>query len=220
MTSERYVDPAVSQALEEVRDSLLAERKSQEPLSSENAELRARAERLRAERDQLQSELEHLRQGQPRNAPRLPEVLKAPFELRPEVTLRQKLRAALPLLMLMVLPFALTRQNKIIWAILLVVVGALFASQALTQWRGRARWRFTEDSLETKDPEVQGGQVRYTDMLDVEAYGSRGQRLRGVGSVGVKYRAVMGEEKQLTLKDVPEPERLAEWLEAKRSGKA
>jgi hypothetical protein len=60
--------------------------------------------------------------------------------------------------------------------------------------------------------------VRYTDVVEVEAYSSKGQRLRGVGSVGVTYKAVMGEEKLLTLKDVPEPERLAEWLQSKRSG--
>jgi hypothetical protein len=216
--SERYVDPAVAQALEEVRDALRAERSSQEPLSSETAELRARAARLQAERDQLRSELKHLRLGRPRHVPRLPGVLKVPFEVRPVVTLRRKLREALPMLMLLVLPFALTRQNKIIWTMLLVIASAVIFSQMSTRWTARARWRFTEEGLKTRDPGVQGGHVYYRDMLAAEAYSSRGQRLRGVGSVGVKYRGVTGEEKLLTLKDVPEPERLAEWLEAKRIG--
>jgi hypothetical protein len=220
VTSERFVDPEVGQALEEVRDALRAERSSQEPLATENAELLARAERLQAEQEQLRGELEHLREGRPRHAPRLPEVLKAPFEVRPEVTLRRRLREALPLLMLLVLPVALSRKNKIIWAVLVVVASALFISQVLTHRRGRGQWRFTEDCLETQDPEVQGGLVLYRDMRSVEPYSSKGQRLRGVGSVGVKYRAVTGEEKLLTLKDVAEPDRLAEWLEAKRLGRA
>lgn len=60
------------------------------------------------------------------------------------------------------------------------------------------------------------GLVRYRDMQGVEAYSSREQRMRGLGSVTVRYKTPAGLEEQLLLKDVPEPERLAEWLEARR----
>jgi hypothetical protein len=214
----------VGQALEEVRDALRTERGSQEPMASQTAELRERAERLQAERDQLRGELERLRQGQPQHVPRLPEVLKAPFEVRPPITLRRRIREALPLLMLLALPVALMRDNKITWSLLVLLAAGMFLVQVLTVWRVRPRWRFTEAGIEVPETEVPGGLVSYTDLLAVEAYSSKGQRLRGVGSVGVKYRAyhagVAVEEKLLTLKDVPEPERLAEWLEAKRSGPA
>ena len=220
MSFERFVDPAVGQALEEARDALRAERSSREPLWSENTELRARAERLQAERDQLRGELEQLRQGQPRHVPRLPEVLKAPFEVRPPMTLRRRVRDALPLLMMVTLPLSLAWSKKASWVVLMVFAAVMIASQVLTLWKSRPRWRFTEGFIEARETEVPGGQVRYTDVLGLEAYSSKGQRLRGVGSVAVRYRAVTGEEKLLTLKDVPEPERLAEWLQAKRSGKA
>jgi hypothetical protein len=214
------MDPAVGQALEEVRDALRAERNSQEPLSSENAELRARADRLQAERDELRSELEHLRQGRPRHVPRLPEELKAPFDVRPPVTLRRRVRDALPLMMILTLPLAVVWSKKVTWVALVLFAAVMIAAQVLTLWIRRPRWRFMEAWIEAHEPDVPGGQVRYKDMLKVEAYSSKGQRLRGVGSVGVTYRAVTGEEKLLTLKGVPEPERLAEWLQSKRSGRA
>ncbi len=217
MTSERYVDPAVGQALEEVRDALRAERSSQEPLASQTAELRERAERLQAEREQLQSELEHLKQGRPRQLPRLPETLAVPFGVRPPLTRRRRVREALPLAMTLVLPLTLLWSQEAGWPKLLLFVAVMLFVQVLMIRERRVGWRFTEVGIESKDAEVQGGLVRYTDVSKVEAYSSRGQRLRGVGSVGVTYRAVSGEEKLLTLKDVPEPERLAEWLEAKRS---
>jgi len=220
VASERYVDPAVGQALEEVRDALRSERNSQEPMASQTAELRERAERLQAEREQLKSELEHLKQGRPRHIPKLPETLTVPFDVRPPVTRRRRVREALPLAMTLLLPLALLWNREANWLKLLVFVSGLIVVQVLTLWKARARWRFTQEGIEAQAPDVQGGLVRYKDVSKVEAYSSKGQRLRGVGSVGVKYRAVTGEEKLLTLKDVPEPERLAEWLAAKRSGKA
>jgi len=220
VASERYVDPAVGQALEEVRDALRSERSSQEPLASQTVELRQRADRLQAERDQLKGELEHLREGRPPHVPRLPEVLKAPFDVRPPLTLRRRVRDVLPLLITLTLPLTLLWDRKGSWVLLLVFVAMMALSQVLTLWKWRARWRFTETGIEAQAHEVQGGHVRYTDVSRVAAYSSKNQRLRGVGSIAVTYRAVPGEEKLLMLKDVPEPERLAEWLEAKRSGSA
>jgi hypothetical protein len=218
VSTERYVDPAVGQALEEARESLRAERRTQEPLSSQNAELRERAERLQAERDQLRGELEHLRQGRTGRVPRLPEVLTPPFEVRPPVPLRRQVREALPMLLLLMFPLSLAWKKKATAPVILLFFLLMIGAQLLMHWRGRARWRFTPDGIEAKEPEVQGGLVRYTDVLRAEAYSSRGQRLRGVGSVGVTYKALMGEEKLLTLKEVPEPERLAEWIQSKRPG--
>jgi hypothetical protein len=218
VVSERYVDPAVGQALEEVRDALRAERSSQEPQASQNAELRERAGRLEAERDQLRGELERLREGRPGRVPRLPEVLQVPFEVRPVVMLRRQVREALPMLMLVVLALSIVGRKSGSGVAIIVFAGVMLLVQLLMQWKGRSRWRFVEAGIEAKESEVQGGLVRYTDVLQVEAYSSRGQRLRGVGSVGVTFKAVTGEEKVLTLKDVPEPERLAQWLESKRSG--
>jgi hypothetical protein len=218
VSTERYVEPAVGQALEEVRESLRTERRAQEPLSRESAELRERAERLQAERDQLQGDLEHLRQGRTARVPRLPAVLTPPFEVRPPVPLRRQVREALPMLMVATFPLSLAWSKKAAAPVIFLLILGMMVAQFLMHWRARARWRFTQEGLEVKEPEVQGGLVRYPDVVQVEAYSSKGQRLRGVGSVGVTYKGLMGEEKLLTLKDVPEPERLAEWLQSKRPG--
>jgi DNA-binding transcriptional MerR regulator len=220
VSSERHADPEVGQALEQVREALRTERNSQEPLSSQNAELRERAGRLERERDQLRGELERLRQERPARAPRLPEVLTPPFEVGPSVSPRRQVREAMPMFLVMLLALSVVWRKSASSLVLLLCALVLVVVQVLIYWAGRVRWRFTQDGIqvETKELEVPGGFLRYTDVLKVEAYSSRGQRLRGVGSVGMAYKAVTGEERLLTLKDVPEPERLAEWLQAKRSG--
>jgi hypothetical protein len=214
VSTERYVDPAVGQALEQAREALSTERSTQEQLAGERVELQGKAERLQAERDQLRAELERLREGRPGRVPRLPE-LRLPFEVRPPVPFRRRVRDALPVLMVLVLPFAVVWSKKLSDVAMLGFVLLMILSQFLTLRHGRSRWRFSELGIEATQQEVQGALVRYTDVVGVEAYSSKSQRLWGVGSVGVTYQAVSGEQKLLTLKDVPEPDRLAEWLRLK-----
>lgn len=216
MASERYVDPAVGQALEEAREALRTEQASQGTLASQNAQLRERAQRLEAERAQLRGELERLRQGQVGPMPRLPEVLATPFEVRPLVRLRRHAREALPMLLLVVLAVLSIRSGTLKAWVLFGASVVFMLVQLLIYWNGRLPWRFEEEGIKARESEVPGNLLRYRDILGVEAYSSNRQRMRGLGSVTVRFMATTGQEKQLLLKDVPEPERLAEWLEARR----
>lgn len=218
MASERYVDPAVGQALEEAREALRTEQASQGSLGSQNAQLRERAQRLEAERAQLRGELERLRQGRIGPMPRLPEVLATPFEVRPPVRLRRHAREALPLLLLVALA-VLPLRSGTGKAWLFLGFGVVFMMvQLLIYWHGRQPWRFEEEGIKARESQVPGNLLRYRDILGVEAYSSNRQRMQGLGNVTVRFMATTGQEKQLLLKDVPEPERLAEWLEARRQG--
>lgn len=225
MAPERFVDPAVGQALEEVREALRTEQASQGSLASQNAQLRERAQRLEAERDRLRGELEQLRQGRIGPMPRLPEVLVPPFELQSPLSLRRQVREALPMLLIMVLA-ALAGggggKQKLLAGIFFVFALVMVVVQAVSYWQSRERWRFEEGGIrawEAEEPGVRGlNLIRYQAMLGVEAHSSNSQRLRGLGSVTVTYKSEAEEQKQLVLEDVPEPERLAEWLEARRLG--
>ncbi|MDY7232314.1 PH domain-containing protein [Hyalangium rubrum] len=221
MSTERYVDPSVGQAVEEVRESLRSEQRALEPLPTENAELRAKLERLQTERERLRGELEGLRQGRAGGrVPRLPEALEPPFVVRSPVLLRRQARESLPVLVVLTLlgSLAWSRQGSGL-VILLLLLMVFMAIQFFAVWRGGARWRFGETGIEVDDKDVPEGRVRYADVVDAEVHVSRAQRRRGVGTVEVRYRA-KNEERTLSLKDVPEPDRLAEWLDSKRPGAA
>lgn len=218
MSTERYVDPSVGQALEEVQEALRTERRALVSLPAENAGLRAKLERLQAERGKLREELEGLRQGRTGRMRRLPEALTPPFELRIPVQLRRQLREAMPMLVMMLL-FSSVMWSTGWWGRAFVLLAGLVgvSVQVLAIRRGSARWRFGEAGIEVSEEEVPGGLVRYSDIVDAEVHVTRYQRRRGVGTVEVRHRAIKEEEKTLTLKDVPEPDRLAAWLDSKRS---
>jgi hypothetical protein len=220
VSAERFVDPEVSQAVEEIEDALKAERRALEPLPGENAELREKLQRLTAERDQLRDELERLRQGRPRGLPRLPEVLAPPLKILPHVSMRRRLREALPFLTPLGVLALFGKEQLGAWALilLLAVVGWGVARVADVS-RSRGSWRLGEDGFEAFG-EGEPVSVKYANITRVEVQVSGAQRRRGVGTVHVRCEE-KGEErplKFLELKDVPEPERLAAWLQAKRLG--
>jgi hypothetical protein len=106
----------------------------------------------------------------------------------------------------------------------LVLLLLVVAYQGLKYWRGRwlAPWRFETHGFEGGGRQGPQRLVSYSDVLNVEVYVSASQRRRGVGTLVVTYKAWPGTPGQqcVQLKNVPEPERLAAWLQAKRSDTA
>jgi hypothetical protein len=218
-------DPEVLQALEAVQQALRDERSALGTLPQEHAELGARLEALQQEREQLHRELEDLRQGRPSHFPRLPEVLAPPFDIRSGMyTPRRLLRELMPSVMLVgCLLFMPWDEEKTHFLAVVIMVGSLVMSGfALTAWRQRPRWRFGERAMEIRGEDAPAYPVPYSEVLDAEAHVTPSQRKRGVGNVVVKCAPGTGEltGKTLTLKSVPEPERLARWLHDRRGRKA
>lgn len=217
MAPERLAAPEITQALEELEDTLRAERRTLEPLQGENAGLRARLERLEAERDQLRGELEGLRRGQATSHPRLPAVLATPFTVRPRSPLLRQLRESAPYLLVLAVPL-LYAKNSTAKTIFLLIFGGSMLLRAFHRWRGDSWWDFREAGIEGGGTE-RGERVPYSSITGVTVDATPAQRRRGVGTVQVMYELQPGRggERRLTLKDMPEPERLAAWIEAKRS---
>ena len=220
MAPERFTDPGVTQALEEIEDTLRAERRTLGPWVGENAALRERLERLEAERDQLQEELEGVRKGRARNHPRLPEVLVPFFRIRSSVPVRHQLRTALPSLALLGLLFFILRdQAHSVQRVFVFCIGVFLLMRFLSLWLGGAWWDFSETGIRGGGKEAGEGQVPYSRITGIKVDATPSQRRRGVGTVQVTYEEEPGGavERTLTLKDVPEPERLASWIQEKRS---
>lgn len=218
MSAERFVDPEVSQAIEQIEDALSAERRALGPLPGENAGLREKIQRLTAERDRLRGELERLREGRPQRLPRLPEVLAPPLRILPHVSMRRRLREALPFLTPLGALALFGREQLGVWA--LIFLGAFVAwgvARIADVSRSRDWWDLKEDGFETNEEGVPSF-VRYSEISRVEVEITASQRRRGVGTVHVKSEQKNEERslKLLTLKDVPEAERLAAWLQANR----
>jgi hypothetical protein len=220
VSAERHEEPALLQALEQAQDALRTEQREQEPLSRENARLRARTEQLRAERNQLLRALEDPRPEQPPSASRRTEALVPPFTVQARMVPRQQVRGFLPAPVMMLLMLAVTWNQdslaRVFNLFLLLVVGV---AQGVRFWLKRPRWRFDEADFQGRGLQGPWDPVLYSEVVDVEVHVSASQRRRGVGTVVVTYSSWPGKpaEMNLQLKDVPEPERLAAWLRAKRS---
>ncbi len=219
MSTERHEEPAVLQALEEVQEALRTEDHAQGPLSRENARLLARLEELQAERERLLYLVDEAGGGPSLSAPRLPESLEPPFVVQSQAFRYQLARQFLLMPVAVVFMLALgwnqgIKARVFCLALLLLVV----AYQGVKFWWGRwrARWRFETHGFEL------GGLGRflsYSDVLDVGVHVSASQRRRGLGTLVVRFKTWPGTPGPLCvqMKDVPEPERLAAWLQAKRS---
>jgi hypothetical protein len=221
MSTERFVEPAVVEALESVQEELRAERRTLEALPREHAELQARLAKLQGERVQLLGELEALKKGRPGKAPRLPERLEPPFELRPVSSLQRVARDALPALILVVLMSGLAwGQSPFMMGFFWIIMLPWMLKPALDRRSKRPRWLFGGSGLEEHVEGVMPVVVPYAEVLDVEVHTSFRQHRRGVGSVVIRCKPKSGgwQGQSLTLKDVPEPERLAEWIRSKRTG--
>lgn len=157
---------------------------------------RTRAEPGRSQRD----ELERLQQ-----------------ELR---EVRRQLRATLPSLMLLaVLIIILKGQVHLGLRIFVFVAGVFVLARFFGLWRGSSWWSFSEAGIEGSGKEEGEARVPYSSITGVKVDATPSQRRLGVGTVQVTYEEGFGGpvERSLTLKDVPEPERLASWIQAKRS---
>ncbi|HEX8435978.1 hypothetical protein [Archangium sp.] len=88
-----------------------------------------------------------------------------------------------------------------------------------TQTHHARAGRSQRDELERLQEELRERRQR-REVLPRENAAS--QRRRGVGTLVVTYKSWPGTPGQqcVQLKDMPEPERLAAWLQAKRSGSA
>jgi hypothetical protein len=220
MAPERIASPEISQALEEAGDTLRAERRTLGPLAGENAALRERLERLEAERDQLQEELKGLRKGRSSNHARLPEVLVPPFRIRPPVPMRRQLRTILPSMALLGLLFFILRdQAHAAQRVFVFCIGVFLLMRSFGLWLGGAWWDFSKTGIRGGGKEAGDGLVPYSRITGIKVDTTPSQRRRGVGTVQVAYEEKPGGEMKmtLTLKDVPEPERLASWIQEKRS---
>ncbi len=218
MSPERFVEPAVVQALESTQEELGAEQRSLEPLRREQAALRERLGRLEAERERLRQDLEAFQRGLPASAPRLPASLMPPFEVHSRISWRRPLREALPSLILLGVMVNAFGTRRLPFMLPLFLMLLVFGARPLRKaWRQRQRWRFTEQGFEPWGPGAPPGEaVPYARVLGAEVLATPAQRRQGVGDVVVRRHP----EAPIRLKDVPEPERLAEWLLARRPGQA
>lgn len=214
------MDPAIVQALEETQEALREEQRALGELPDENVRLRERLGQLQTERDSLHHQLELLRKGQLEGAPRLPDAL--PFEVRP---LEEKgryfyWRRALAVMLTLLLLVELTPRlgDVLSIALLPVLLSLLLVLMAKRAWDGPASWLFTEDLVDARG----GGQrlrLPYSNVLEAEAHVSASQRHRGVGTVLILCKPTQEHPagNTLVLRNVPEPERLAEFLRWKRA---
>ncbi len=145
MSAERPVEPSLVHRVEAVRDELRAEERALEGLPRENARLQARIQRLEARKQELHSEREALQRGQAVSAPRLPEVLSAPFDVKVQQGLRRPLLkllfAGISAALFMLLPLGLEA-----WPYLIPIWGLLVAI-ALGRSLAPPRWRFGPTSV-------------------------------------------------------------------------
>ncbi|WP_224362422.1 hypothetical protein [Hyalangium versicolor] len=219
MSGERFIEPAVAQALESTRDELRVAQQALGALPRERAELRGRLKELQAEREKLLGELEGMKKG-PRKPPRLPGRLTTPFELRPWFSRQRIDREVVPILLLIGTSVALARRERVLEAGFFTLILVLWMlNPVVERWRRRPRWHFGERALEENVEGVPPVFIAYADVLDAEVRVSYSQHRRGLGSVVVRCKPKRGEARgqSLTLRDVPEPERLAEWIRSKRS---
>jgi hypothetical protein len=217
---ERSVDPALSQALDSVRDAVRAEEKALKAFPLEHAKLQRRHARLQAEREKLVEELEALRRGQPPNTPRLPKELVPPFRVHSQGTLRRALHKRLGLVIPVVVGVGMgwltaTALSRFLLTTLLCLG---VAGLGLMAWWARRHWMLGERFIESHLPFGPPLPVSYTQVVDAVASATPEQRRLGIGAVVVKYRTRFkgDEEQELRLDDVPEPVRLADWIRERR----
>jgi len=216
MPSEGHMEPEIARALERVQEDVRTGQRAMSTLTGEHARLQARLGQLQTEREQLSRTLQELRQGKPLRRPRLPEVLSPPFEVSTHVSLRRAFLPLLPLVLVVavLLTFPWRLSTGLSWLMCCwYAVDSLYPH--LKRWRGRPVWRFTAQGLEDGGHSGLPGEIPYAQVVSATAEVSPAQARHGVGTVTVKFRlGPDAPEDFVSLLDVPEPERLAEWIQA------
>lgn len=213
MSAERPVEPALVQRVEEVRDELLAEQRALEALPRERAQLQEQIARLELRRQELRGELEALRQEQPVKVPRLPEVLSAPFKVKVHRRLSRQLLNLLFVAACLPLMFV-GREGLSAWPYVAWLWG-IIAALGLTTILLPPRWRFEATSMKAVGVGEPRARLLYTEAYDIQVLVTPSQKRLGVGTVVLK-RQTTGT--LVLIRNVPEPERLAEWLRSKSRG--
>jgi hypothetical protein len=216
MPSEHHRESGVAQALERIQEDVRKGQRTMSTLTEENAQLRARLGELQTEREQLNRTLQEVRQGKPLHRPRLPEALAPPFEVRTQVPLRRVFLNQLPLLLiagvLLTLPWEFRTGIMVVLCVLYALV-SLYPQ--LRIWFVRPSWRLTGSGLEDGGRSGLPAEIPYEQVVSATAEISPAQLRRGVGTVTVRFRPEPGAPDDfVSLLDVPEPERLAEWIQA------
>ncbi|ADO75170.1 hypothetical protein [Stigmatella aurantiaca] len=217
MPSEIHAEPEIARALERLQEERRTGQRELGTLTEENARLQARLGQLQTEREQWSRMLQEVRQGKPLRRPRLPEVLAPPFEVRTQVPLRRVFLNQLPLVLvagaLLTLPWDFRTGFMLAFCVFYAVISVY---PQLRHWFGRPSWRFTGTGLEDGGHSGLPAEIPYEQVVSATAEISPAQLRRGVGTVTVKFRPEPGApEDFVSLLDVPEPERMAEWLQAK-----
>lgn len=215
MPDERPIEPAIAQRMEEVRDELRTEQRALEPLPQEKARLQEQLDRLQARKQELQREVEALRAGPPVEQLRLPGTLTAPFKARVQRSLRDPLLALLSIAVF-ASTIVFTEGGPSFWRVAVAASGICAALLLVIALRP-PRWRFAATHARLVGIAEQAGTVTYKEITDVQVLVTPSQRRRGVGTVVVTCQ---GNEspRQVLIRDVPEPDRLAEWLNSQRGG--
>ena len=216
MPDERPIEPAITQRVEEVRGELHTEQRALEPLPREKARLQEQLEQLQARKQDLQREVEALRKGPPVEHLQLPETLTAPFEVRVHRSLRGP---SLALLSIAALASAIifTEGGPGFWRMAVAAFG-FCAALLLVIALMRPRWRFEATRAKLVGISDQGGAVTYKEIIDVQVLVTPSQQRLGVGTVVVTRQGAYEATRQVLIRNVPEPDRLAEWLLSRRGG--
>jgi hypothetical protein len=208
MPTERPQDPELLQALAEAKARVQEERAAQDGLARERARLQARVKALEAQRNRLHREMGYPGRTPPRRVPRLPARLEPPFTVHMASRRRVALTEAFPWGVATGFIFS---AFDVLWAGALTLV--MGVALGVREWNRSSYWKFTETRLEEHPDYLDA--VRYVDVREARVHATVAQRRHGIGDVVVKH-GTASDPRELTLWDVPEPERLAEWLRSKR----
>jgi len=213
MPDERPVEPSLVQHVEAIRDELRVEERALAGMPHENARLQAEIQRLEARKQELLGERQRWQQEQTVSAPRLPEALSTPFDVKVQQGLRRPLLkllfAGISAAVLFFLPHGLETWRYLvpIWGLLVII--------ALARSLAPPRWRFGPTSVKQVGVDLRKGTqvVPYEQILKVSLLVTPSQKRRGVGTLVITLRT---SPPDIMMRNVPEPERLAEWLSSQR----
>jgi membrane protein YdbS with pleckstrin-like domain len=230
MPPERIDEPSLEQVVESLQSQLRAEERAREQLREQSDHLQNRCRTLEAERTRLQQELKSLRTSAPHRPSVLPDPLSPPFEVRPRWFLAVRGHELWWWYVMFVAVMALLMHGLMRWSgavFFVFYLVQLFFVHLVIMWKWWAEWRrHPWWGFKEKGIAVQGEswkpllEVPYTRMLRVDAQVSPVQVARGLGDVVVWWTAPgKTQPEEVRLKNAPEPERLAKWLETRRKDK-
>jgi outer membrane murein-binding lipoprotein Lpp len=222
--------------LERLQEELRARRQRREVLPRENAELAAEVARLEQEVRALRQRVGEARTEAERAAPSLPDTLTLPFHVLPS---RRTLYGRLHLAFrewswgaagVLVQLSVAGRSRRLAALGMFLLAGLVLVSflQGPEDDDG-PMWSFGEEGFaSTRGVNGSSGRVLYSELKKVEVRRGWLARLFGFGSVRVTWtpgaptplgKAAGSKERRVDIELLDEPQRLAEWLQARMPGK-